>query len=51
MSYKIKCNEHKLVLLIPENDLENAELVSQVTKLFSHLSQFPNCKFEAVQFD
>jgi len=46
LSLKIKCNNHELVLLLPENDLEYVELVSQISELFLHIKDNPTCKFE-----
>jgi len=41
----IKCINHELVLCIPTNDEEHIEYVSQITKLLTHLSENPKCKF------
>jgi len=50
MSLKVKCKVHQeLVILLPENDSEHIELVSQVTKLFTHLQDNPKCNFKEVK--
>jgi len=49
MSRKIKCNNHELVLLIPVTDDEHLELISQITKLLSHIQEFPSCVFSEVE--
>lgn len=48
MSMKIKCNNHDLLLVIPQNDEEHVQLISQVTDLLTHLKNNPECKFREV---
>ena len=48
MSKVVKCN-HELVVILPESDEEHIKLVEQVTKLFSHLKEYPDCIFRWVQ--
>ncbi len=48
MSKKIKCNNHDLLLVIPQNDEEHVQLISQVTDLLAHLKDNPECKFKEI---
>ena len=48
MSQKVRCNNHELFLIIPQNDQEHMELISHVTQLLEHLRMNPECKFREV---
>lgn len=48
MSTVVKCN-HDLVVILPESDEEHVELVEQISKLFSHLKEYPDCIFRRLQ--
>lgn len=49
MSCKIKCQNHDLTLIIPQDDVEHARLISDVSQLLSHIQNNPNCVFEEIQ--
>jgi len=48
MAKKISCNNHDLLLVIPQNDEEHVQLISQVTDLLAHLKNNPQCRFREV---
>ena len=50
LSKLVKC-KHDLVVLLPETEIEHIDLAEQISKLFSHLKSFPNCKFRQVGYD
>ena len=45
---KIFCENHDLIIRIPEKDSEFIQLVTETIKLFDHLKNFPKCKFSEV---
>ena len=46
MGLKVKCNNHDMFLVIPQNEQEHVELISQVTQLLDHLKENPECIFK-----
>lgn len=46
LSKHVRCKEHNLSLRIPVEDSEFVKLTNDVSELFSHLQEHPNCKFE-----